>query len=355
MNTRLERFHELMRDLTGEWLDVPFNAQPNGSNQQREPVAWRGDPDPFGMDWKWAEPSEEEAKTAPQASPASVFGSPVEEFERPSPSIPLRQDHETRVSARPRRWPVWRVAWLAAAAALLFAIGLTAAAWRSIQKAPLREESIAAWAADVSSARIAAGPDQSDLSAAKKIDPALESNKSASPSLFAPVAVQEALQPPEIPEGVDPKLVGEKRIPTVVAQVPANAMFYLMFKTPGSEADGTAVVIRVSATSWHLLWEEAGASAEAPSNAFGPIKARSEAEDYLLIAADKTATPLLETIASCLPNSRSTPPQPERWKPRLAEVLRRSGHAWFGLQRVRVTPETSTLAPVKKESEGKPR
>jgi hypothetical protein len=179
------------------------------------------------------------------------------------------------------------------------------------------------------------------------MDPELESIKTISPSVLAPVAVQEALEIPEVPEGTDPGALSGKPIATVRTKVAPGSMFYIKFKTSGSESDGTAVAIRLSPNSWKLLWEETAASAEAALNVLGPIKARAETEEFVLVAADKTSTPLLQTVASCLPAGTSVPRQTEVWRPRLAEALKRAGHRWFALQRIRVesAPDARTSIP----------
>ena len=54
--TRSERFHELMTGLSGEWLDADIDAKLKDPNFQPRAVELRDDPDPFGLDWTWAEP-----------------------------------------------------------------------------------------------------------------------------------------------------------------------------------------------------------------------------------------------------------------------------------------------------------
>jgi hypothetical protein len=61
--TRSQRFHELMESISDESLDAidaELEAERNDPNYQPKPVAWRDDPDPFGMDWKWAEPQDQD-------------------------------------------------------------------------------------------------------------------------------------------------------------------------------------------------------------------------------------------------------------------------------------------------------
>src|SRR5262249_54208271 len=97
--------------------------------------------------------------------------------------------------------------------------------------------------------------------------------------------------------------------------------------------------------SWKLLWEETAASADAALNVLGPIKARKEAETFLLVAADKSSTPLLQTVASCLPAGSQMPSRPEEWRPRLAEALRRADHRWFAMQSIHVDSGSDARDP----------
>ncbi len=51
-----DRIKEIIPDETCAKIDARL-ADPNDPVHTRK-VEWRDDPDPFGMDWKWAEPSE---------------------------------------------------------------------------------------------------------------------------------------------------------------------------------------------------------------------------------------------------------------------------------------------------------
>lgn len=326
-----ERFHDLLANVSDKDLaEIDSRlADPTDMVHTRK-VEWRDDPDPFMMGWEWVQSPKQEAMIATVAGPAAAASK-----SSPDPLDPSRPSPRFAVRTGPR-WG-WKLVGLAAAASIVGAAGLLGYRHLVPSLSPLREESIAVWAADVNSRRIMAGnadPDQ--VPVAEKIDilgPGIESSRTLPPSVLAPVAVQEALEIAEVPEGADLKSGRGRPIPTIINQVAPGSMFYLMFKTPGSETAGTAIAIRMGSESWKLLWEETAASAEAPVNVFGPIKARNPAESYLVVAASKTSTPLLNTVSSCLPRRGS---RPEDWRPQLADALRKAGHSWFGLQVVRI-------------------
>jgi hypothetical protein len=247
---------------------------------------------------------------------------------------PSRPQVTVQVAPR-RRWRSgWRLVGLAAT------IVVMAGLWGYIaglpRKGPLRQESIAVRTVDESYGnRMAAGGDGGKETVGQQFGSADLDGTENNPSLRADPAALKDLAIRDVPEGADLH-TWSKPITTVVSKMAPGVMFYFLFKTPGPETDGTVVAIRMNPGSWKLLWEETPFSA-ANVNAFGPIKAPDlKGEDYLVIAADKAGTPLLNTVASCLPKSGSLPARPEAWTPRLAEALQRAGHSWFGLQRVRV-------------------
>ena len=109
-----ESFEERILSLDAETLaaiDAELEAERNDHDARPREVEWLGDPDPFGLDWQWAEPSDQGAKSAPKTTPTTAK----------SPAVIPFSNH-------PERWsPLQRVAYAAGAAiaaSLLVGIGM---------------------------------------------------------------------------------------------------------------------------------------------------------------------------------------------------------------------------------------
>ncbi len=76
MTKSFESFEERILSIDAQTLaaiDAELEAERNDPNYQPKPVAWRDDPDPFGMDWKWAEPEDAPSVISFSAQPKRSF------------------------------------------------------------------------------------------------------------------------------------------------------------------------------------------------------------------------------------------------------------------------------------------
>jgi hypothetical protein len=121
----------------------------------------------------------------------------------------------------------------------------------------------------------------------------------------------------------------------------------------GSDADGEAVVVRITADGWKIA---AKAELHAPSrepvsevdfatNRLYPLTSQPVEAEYVVIATDSITTPLSQTVESLLPTNEARSPTIDAWKTALLAELKSAGHRWAAVERFRTIPAKNAGRP----------
>jgi hypothetical protein len=185
----------------------------------------------------------------------------------------------------------------------------------------------------------AGGDEQATQPLVRNFDLPRDADLPQNPNVYAPLRIQEQLTIPEIPEGSVPD---PSRLPvrTLVDSALPGSLFYLSFSTSSAQSPGSAVVVATRGGSFKLLWEEVSVLPREGTGYFGPIRMGESASSYFVIVADRTATPLLTTVANLIAKGDARDGNAEALKRVVSAALQDAGHRWFGVQQIDVRPET---------------
>lgn len=325
MKSPSEKFHELLDGFTEERLAAIDKKLDDPNHVPRE-VAWRDDPDPFGRDWDWLENPNRERVVAPS-----------------------RRDAPQSIRISPRR----RLLWIAGIAASIACV--SAITWWGLRPRPFQEFRVAAWVGerletDAGGVRIAApaGDDEkAEEPLIRNIDRPRDAASPSSPGIYAPMRVQEQLAIPDVPETIPPGAISRPPSRPLVEHVRPGSLFYLEFTTASTPSPGSVVVLSLKDGAWRLLWEEMAITPAEGTCYFGPIKMGDVGARYFLVLADRTTTPLLNTVAAALPSRSDHDVDPDAMRARLSDALKKTGHTWFAVQSVETRP--ASIAPTPKK------
>lgn len=330
-----ERFRELL-DGIGEERLAEIDGMLNDPGYAPQQVPLRNDPDPFGRSWDWVPGPEDAGSHRAEMPRSEVRGDrpdgPGVEAPGVVPFRPARMRPRTR-----------RLLWATGVAASFALVACGTWAFLAARRGQLREESIAAWVshrlvpgADGVGIAAPAEDDERDRSPLRMgADRPVDAKPPAASGIYAPMRIQEQLLVPEVPAG---GAMPARPIPTVTEDVRAGSVFYLEFSAASTPTAGTAVVAKLRPGPEHLLWQEVPVDPRDVTGYFGPLKMGDDEAEYLVVVADRAAAPLLSTVARALGSRGGDPLDPDAWKARLSDSLRRAGHEWFAVQRIQVRP-----------------
>lgn len=325
MTTPPDRFRELLDGISDERLAAIDRKLDDPNSSPRE-VAWRDDPDPFGRAWDWLGGSNREGIAGPS-----------------------RRDAPQTIRITRRRRLLW-VAGIAASVACVSAVAWWARGPRSIQ-----ESRVAAWVGerletDGGGVRIAApaGDDEkAEEPLIRNLDRPRDAASPSSPGIYAPLRIQEQLAIPDVPDTLRPGAIVPPPPHPLVEHVRPGSLFYLEFTTASTPSPGSAVVLSVKDGKWRLLWEEVPVTPAEGTCYYGPIRMGDVGARYFVVLADRTTTPLLNTVAATMPGRAGPDVDPDAMKARLSEAIRKAGHAWFAVQSVETRPAAGGGTPKK--------
>ena len=325
MKSPSEQLDELLDGIGQEQLAAIDRRLEDPSFRPRAGV-FRDDPDPFGREWDWLEGPSREGAVAPG-----------------------RRDV---LQARPP-WSRGRLLWAAGIAASILCIATVG--WWGLRQRGLQELRVAAWVGerlemDGGGVRIAApaGDDEkAEEPLIRNLDRPRDAASPSSPGIYAPLRIQEQLAIPDVPDRLRPGAINRPPPRRLVEHVRPGSLFYLEFTTASTPSPGSAVVLSLKDGAWRLLWEEVAVTPAEGTCYYGPIRMGDVGARYFVVLADRTTTPLLNTVAAAMPSRAGPDVDPEAMKARLSEALGKAGHAWFAVQSVETRPATGGATPKK--------
>jgi hypothetical protein len=321
-----EHLREALRSMSPEDL-AEIDRQLADSDDATGHVEWLEDPDPFGRSWDWIERRRQAAGDGPRKRLAVT----------PPVVRPIR--------SRSRGY-----LWASGVAASIFV--LAAGAWSLFgTREAIREQQMAVWVGQKFTVRggtiaIAAAPGDEEADrppAVLSADRPLDAPPQAQPNVYAPLRIQEQL--------VVPVATGTSGLASPLAsvteKVPAGAIFYLEFSAAGIGSPGTAAAIRLAPEPSGVLAQEVPVGPSEWTSSIGPLSPQAAEADYLVVVAGRGAKPLVETLRRAWYEAGPGGTDAEAAKLRIAKALEAAGHAWYGLQRIRVESEAAPPDPAR--------
>lgn len=185
-----------------------------------------------------------------------------------------------------------------------------------------------------------AGDEEAEAPVLKGLDRPQDAVAPSTPNVYAPLRIQEQLVIRELPPGTTPAPPSQAPVRSVAEKVHPGELFYLEFTTASAASSGSAVVAVLRGGVWSLLSEELAVSPADRTAYIGPLRMDDDGASYFVILSDRTSTPLLTTASLTLSAGDGAAPTQESLRAKIAGALKEAGHAWYGVQRIDVVPES---------------